>query len=405
MNIPRRLLSLPSGTSLQVRFLQNTSVRLWEKYDNERHYEPGEDPMGRLWHGLTYDFRRWKTRYNKARDDAFKRKNPIAFMKRDIERGAKVAYYAQTELKNRFPFMNFDDIIAGTYGLENEGLIDTWQLLSAIREKNITLGVTYVKGTVENFAFQRQAGLPDAHDYIQDVDEADSNALSKRRLTGVYVRPQMVGASARYVRAHFIVNCAGPWAGEIARMAGCGSGQGLSSIPVPIEPRKRVNFVIHAPDVPSFDIPAFTDPEGVFCRPHDAGNNFVCGRIPTRAEDAKTDHSDMSINYDEFYEKVWPILVSRVPAFKNAKVVNAWSMHNDVNTFDDIPILSEHLQFPNFYIMSGFGNYGPQMSIAAGKLFSEKIFDGAYTTVNVRKYDMRRIMHGNKVYEPLKSSA
>ena len=324
--------------------------------------------------------------------------------KLQIERGAKVGYYAQTELKNRFPFMNFDDVIAGTYGLENEGLIDTWQLLSAIREKNITLGVTYVKGTVENFAFQRQVGLPDAHYYIQDLDEADSNALSKRKLTGAYIRPQMVGASARYVRSHFIVNCAGPWAGEISRMAGFGTGEGLSSVPVPIEPRKRVNFVIHAPDVPSFDIPAFTDPEGVFCRPHDAGNNFVCGRIPTRAEDAKTDHSDMTINYDEFYERVWPILVARVPAFKNAKVVNAWSMYNDVNTFDDIPIMSEHLQFPNFYIMSGFGNYGPQMSIAAGKLFSEKIFDGAYTTVNVRKYDMRRIMHGNKIQEPLKCS-
>ena len=79
-------------------------------------------------------------------------------------------------------------------------------------------------------------------------------------------------------------------------------------------------------------------------------------------------------------------------------------MHNDVNTFDDIPIISEHLQFPNFYIMSGFGNYGPQMGIAAGKLFSEKIFDGAYTTVNIRKYDMRRIMHGNKIQEPLKCS-
>lgn len=35
-------------------------------------------------------------------------------------------------------------------GLENEGTIDAWQLLSAIREKNLTLGVQYVKGEVES---------------------------------------------------------------------------------------------------------------------------------------------------------------------------------------------------------------------------------------------------------------
>lgn len=34
-------------------------------------------------------------------------------------------------------------------GLENEGTIDSWQLLSAIREKNLTLGVQYLKGEVE----------------------------------------------------------------------------------------------------------------------------------------------------------------------------------------------------------------------------------------------------------------
>ena len=84
MNISHRLLLLPSRASRQSRLLQTSSVKLWEKYDNERHYEPGEDPMGRLWHGLTYDFRRWKTRYNKARDDAFKRRHPIAHTKRDV---------------------------------------------------------------------------------------------------------------------------------------------------------------------------------------------------------------------------------------------------------------------------------------------------------------------------------
>ena len=55
--------------------------------------------------------------------------------------GAKVALLNQDELKERFPFMNFTDVICGTIGLENEGAIDSWQVLQAFREKNIELGL------------------------------------------------------------------------------------------------------------------------------------------------------------------------------------------------------------------------------------------------------------------------
>jgi FAD-dependent oxidoreductase domain-containing protein 1 len=528
--ISQRISSSSSYSCSNIRYFQTSSIRKWEKYENERYYAPGEDPLKRVWHGLTYDFKRWKRRYANARNDAFKRYNPISHVKtsnvfdyellpfrtevliigggltgsstaywikerfRDedfkvtvvespdrlentrsmlssgpitqqfaipelidmslfsaeflrhagehlqvldndppdinilpvgfmylarndqeadtmkenwktqLERGAKVAYLTKSELQERFPFMNFDDVIVGTYGLENEGLIDTWQLLSAIREKNMTLGVQYVKGTVEGFKFHNTGVRPEPH-YYQEGEEADESAIDERKLWGAFVKPQMIGASARPIQSHLVVNAAGPWAGEIARKAGIGSGAGLLAVPIPIEPRKRVNFVIHAPDVPSFDIPAFTDPNGIFCRPHDAGNNFICGKIPTRAEDAKTNHSDMTVDYNEFYNDVWPSLVKRVPAFKNSKVVNAWAMYNDVNTYDDLPILGEHLKYNNFYTMAGFGNYGPQMAIAAGKLYSERIFDSAYVTINVRKYDMRRIMNQQKYQEPLKCSA
>lgn len=32
------------------------------------------------------------------------------------EKGAHVAFLQKCELQNRFPFMNFDDIVSGTYG-------------------------------------------------------------------------------------------------------------------------------------------------------------------------------------------------------------------------------------------------------------------------------------------------
>lgn len=65
--------------------------------------------------------------------------------KMQCQLGAKVALLSQAQLRTRFPFMHLDDVIMGTLGLENEGAIDGWQVLQALREKNIELGVQYVK--------------------------------------------------------------------------------------------------------------------------------------------------------------------------------------------------------------------------------------------------------------------
>uniref|UniRef100_A0A914E6B7 FAD-dependent oxidoreductase domain-containing protein 1 n=1 Tax=Acrobeloides nanus TaxID=290746 RepID=A0A914E6B7_9BILA len=325
--------------------------------------------------------------------------------KMQIEKGARVAFWTKDELEQNFPFMNFDGIVAGTYGLENEGCIDTWQLLAALREKNITLGVTYLKGEVEGFQYRRATTdytFADIHGTV-DTEEADSEIHSRKQLTGVIVRPEMHCASARPIQAYRIVNAAGPWAGDIAEMAGIGKGPGLMSVPVPIKKRKRTTFLIHAPDCPDLlDMPAFFDPSGVFCRPNDMGYNFVCGRVPTKEEDRFTNHDDLTVDYNEFYEKVWPVLVKRIPLFKNVKVINGWAQLNDVNIYDDAPLLGEHLKHFSLYTMAGFGSYGPQMAIAAGRAYSERHYDDAYTSVNLRKFDMRRIMHGNRTFEPLK---
>jgi len=71
-------------------------------------------------------------------------------------------------------------------GTENEGIFDTWQLLSALREKNITLGVNYVKGEVEGYDYIK-------HDVWSDAELAaggeDAEAFTHRmaRIHGAIV--------------------------------------------------------------------------------------------------------------------------------------------------------------------------------------------------------------------------
>lgn len=79
----------------------------------------------------------------------------------------------------------------------------------------------------------------------------------------------------------------------------------------------------------------------------------------------REEKDDPPIDYNKFYEKVWPILVKRIPSFQNAKVtfifkfllkctliyqvINAWHSYEDFNTFDDVPIFGEHFHHENFY--------------------------------------------------------
>ncbi|VDN08296.1 unnamed protein product [Thelazia callipaeda] len=489
-------------------------------FENERHFEPGEDVLKRVWSALKYDVKRWKRRWKEARMDPYQRNNAIAHIKRhamDIElfpfetqvlivgggligsslaywikqtfrdedykvtvvennekvnftsmlacggisqqfsipehvtmsgfsaeylrhagehlrildndppdihflpmgfmylactpeevdrlkrnwkiqirNGARVDLLNRVQLCSRFPFMNFEDVLLGSYGLENEGIIDAWQLLSAIREKNLTLGVQYLKGEVEGFHFDR---MHIRHDLYGAVEDADEQCWRDKQIRGVYVRPEMTDASARIIRSSQIVVAAGAWSGHIARMARIGVGQDLLAVKLPVVARKRMVFAVHAPDVPALDMPALVDPSGVYCIMEDVGNTFICGKIPNEEEDDKIDHSNLDVDYGYFYDNIWPILTRRIPSFKNSKIKNAWAAYQDVNTFDNSPIIGEHLLYQNLHFLCGFGNRGIQHSLAVGRSYAEKLLEGAYLSLNLRKFDMRRLVKMEKLKE------
>lgn len=49
-----------------ARCFTTTPIRCWQNFENERHYEPGEEFLKRVKHGLTYDFRRAQRRYKEV---------------------------------------------------------------------------------------------------------------------------------------------------------------------------------------------------------------------------------------------------------------------------------------------------------------------------------------------------
>ena len=82
-----------------------------------------------------------------------------------------------------------------------------------------------------------------------------------------------------------LVNAAGPWAGQVARLAGIGDPSHPNPsmrVPLPVSPRKRMVFVFHCPDGPAGAVPLTVDPSGMYFRSEGSGKDgiYICGRSP-----------------------------------------------------------------------------------------------------------------------------
>ncbi len=117
------------------------------------------------------------------------------------------------------------------------------------------------------------------------------------------------------------VICAGPESGHVATLAGIGVNEGVLSIPLPVEPRKRYVYCVHAPTGPGLACPLVVDPTGAYFRREGYGGHYLCGMSPPEEEEPAVDNQE--VDHDFFYDTVWPIVAHRAPAFENLKVVQS----------------------------------------------------------------------------------
>lgn len=299
--------------------------------------------------------------------------------------GAKVVLLSPSQLKERFPWVNTDGVALASFGLENEGWFDPWSLLNALRRKTMSMGVYQCFGEVTGFRCS-----------ISTAETTDGELLNVRRIKYADVR---MPNSLEYqpVECAVVVNAAGANSGKIAEMLGIGLGpkKSVSSIPIPVEPRKRFVYVVHCPDGPGLETPFLIDYSGVYFRREGLGGNYITGMSPEEMEEP--DISNLDVDHEFFQEKVWPRLAHRVPAFERLKVSGAWAGFYDYNTFDQNGIIGQHPLVTNMYFATGFSGHGLQQSPAVGRAVAELIVDGGFKTIDLSAFDVKRIL----LQEPL----
>ncbi|CAL8109127.1 unnamed protein product [Calicophoron daubneyi] len=326
--------------------------------------------------------------------------------------GAKVKLLDQKSISKRWPWINVEDVELGCYGYENEGWFDPWLLLKALRAKSHELGVNYVVGEVIEF---------ESSPYTNEISFPDMPG--RPPVIGRALREAVVAlpdGSKSNITFGMVVNAAGPWAADVARLAEIGNTEQLD-VPLPVEPRLRHMFVVRPESQglsphstaggkkgeipePGLDTPFIIDPNQMCLERRDLSGEFI-----VYSDDPKWDvvpfksdtHSNgFDVDHTFFKKQLGLQLGHRIPALKSAEVTSAWTAVCDYNTFDQNLIIGHHPFHVNMFFCNGSSGHGTQHAIAIGRAISELIIYGHFKTIDLTKFSFDRFY----LHQPIKET-
>lgn len=263
-----------------------------------------------------------------------------------------VRYLELAEIKSLVPLVNLEGVIGGTL-CPRDGLADP---------NSVTQG------------FSKAASQLGAK--VETDTAATGIKIEKGRVTAVET-------NRGEVATHVVVNCAGPWAGQVGRMAG---------LDVPVAPIRRQFFTTDAlPDVPREHV--FTIEFGTTLYFHPEGLGLLVGMSNEQQKPEDTYAID-----EDFHLKMLERALYRLPLLEHARIATQTAGLYEV-TPDDEPIIAQARALPGYYIAAGFSGHGFQHSPATGKVMSEMILDGQAKTVDVSMLDLERFAEGRLIQE------
>ncbi|MDY7075936.1 MAG: FAD-binding oxidoreductase [Chloroflexota bacterium] len=238
--------------------------------------------------------------------------------------------------------------------------------------------------------FHARDGLADPNSvvqgYISGARRLGVKLLNDVEVTGVRVeRGRVRGIATNYgeVATPVVVNAAGPWAGEVGRMAG---------VDIPIVPvRRQIVVTGPIPEVPA-DFPFVIDfaPSLYF---HREGPGILTGMS----------NPNEPVGFAQAVDEEWELVhleaaMKRLPILERAGLASRWAGLYEVSP-DAHPILGHIPEVEGFYCIGGFSGHGFQHGPACGLLLAEEILDGAAHTLDITLLDSGRFKEGREIVE------
>lgn len=267
--------------------------------------------------------------------------------------GCHVEWWSPERIRERFPLYDASGYSGGTFGAR-DGHLDAYALLMGYKAKARSLGAAFIK------------------------DEVLEVLREGRRAGGV-----TLGSGAR-LTSKIVVNCAGPWAAQVARTAG---------VVIPVEPVKRQIYALETAVRPEGPLPLTVLPSGLYFRT-ETGGLILLGKS------LADDPVGFDFTWDEkrFTENLWPELAEFVPAFDTLKVKRGWAGLYAVNTLDSNAILGEWPELRGFFLANGFSGHGLQQGPAVGRYLSELIL-GLKPALDLSIFTPQRVLENRPLSE------
>lgn len=256
------------------------------------------------------------------------------------------------EIQQRWPYLNVLDLKGGTFCPE-DGYADPYEVTMAMA----------------NIA--RQKGVD-----IFEQTEVTGVLVDRGKVSGVQT-------SRGDLSVPIVINTAGPWSGNIGRMAG---------LNYPVFPYRRQVFVTKAFQGLAKPIPLILDFDSLFYF-REEGPAILMGKSDPR------EPSSFNVNVDrEFMETVIEAACHRVPVLGSAEIAKGWGGLYTI-TPDGNPIIGADPNVKGFYNAIGFSGHGFQHGPAVGQILSDLIVHG-FTALDLAPFSSERFtqgpLHGEK---------
>jgi sarcosine oxidase subunit beta len=265
--------------------------------------------------------------------------------------GVQTELLSGDEVRRRLPLMRFDDALAGTFH-HLDGTADP---------NSIVMG------------------------YVNAAQKMGVTALTDAEVIGITVgggEVRSVKTSLGGVETRTVLNAAGPWSGLIGSMAG---------VRIPITPLRRQIFTTNPlREIPE-DFPFVIDfAQSLYF--HREGEGLLVG-MSNQNEKPGFDQ-----NVDEDFELVnLEAAIARMPLLEKASRAAHWAGLYEI-TPDAHPIFGA-TDVKGFSLCTGFSGHGFMHGPISGKLMSEFILDGKFSSVDVSMLDWKRFEEGRLIKE------
>lgn len=264
------------------------------------------------------------------------RESHLAYLRANLEKQKALGLesarlLSAEEISDMLPQLRSDDVLGGSF-CSTDGFVDPYSAMNGFMAGAVEKGATLWKKT-------EVTGITKDHSGISGV-ETTRGSVSTRR----------------------VVNAAGAWAAQVAKMAG---------VELPVEPLRRMLVPSEPFDEFPHSSPMVIDMStGFHFRPE--GRGFLLAwNDPDETPGYKTDFEP------SFIEKILTHAASRVPVFENLPInpKRAWAGLYEMSP-DHHAILGPVPHMKGFFLANGFSGHGVMHAPATGKILSDLILEG-----------------------------